>query len=164
MEGRIRWLELLKAVNGCLPSDPPRKAGDDAPAMPIAERKELHITNLDCQQVEDVSQWYAGVKQWDTPVADAGSCRARPCRADSRAPGAQGVVPKPPGGLAPVPRHRAACQPGGRAVQMPPPRGPRGPVGSSRSADTTTTTASPTNQGARIRPQNADRKPPHRAK
>ncbi len=70
VEGRVRWLELLKAVNECLPKDPALAPNGQLP--PIPDRKELHITNLECQQVEDVAQWYAGVKQWDqTPATPA---------------------------------------------------------------------------------------------
>jgi len=71
VEGRIRWLELLRAVADCLPQakNPPPKAGD--PAIPIPDRNELHITNLECQQVEDVSQWFVGMKQWHQEGADA---------------------------------------------------------------------------------------------
>lgn len=74
VEGRIRWLELLKAVNACLPSDSPREAAEEdeeenqkkiPPADRIAARNELHITNLECQKAEDVSQWYEIIKQWD---------------------------------------------------------------------------------------------------
>ena len=71
VEGRIRWLELLRAVADCLPQakNPPPKADD--PAIPIPDRNELHITNLECQQVEDVSQWFGGMKQWHQEGADA---------------------------------------------------------------------------------------------
>jgi type IV pilus assembly protein PilM len=76
VEGRIHWLELLKAINGCLPTDPQRKP--EEPLPPITKRSDLHITNLDCQQVEDVSQWYAGVKRWDQPAADQNPKPAAP--------------------------------------------------------------------------------------
>ena len=130
MEGRIRWLELLKAVNACLPSDPPRKP-DEAAAVPIAERKELHVTNLDCQQVDDVSQWYAGVKQWDTPVTDAGGRAAGDCPSPPRRqprPAAQGVVPTPRRPApAPAAAPAAACADGGAASGPDAAAGPKGP-------------------------------------
>jgi type IV pilus assembly protein PilM len=73
VEGRVRWLELLKAIDACLPADPPKDAADAdkkdgknvSPAERISNSKELHITNLDCQQTDDVSVWYSQVKQWD---------------------------------------------------------------------------------------------------
>jgi len=84
VEGRIRWLELLKAINVCLPSgeDPPPKGADgkeleESTADRIARRKELHITNLECQQMDEVSQWYQMVKKWDpTAPTDSGTVAA----------------------------------------------------------------------------------------
>lgn len=80
VEGRIRWLELLKAVNSCLPADPSKKSEDadeenEKSSVPLADRisqkKELHVTSLECQQIDDVSTWYAAVKQLDNTAADA---------------------------------------------------------------------------------------------
>ncbi len=62
VEGRVLWLELLRTINECLPHDPPGKR-----PKRIAKRNELHIRNLECQYLEDLSQWYAGVKQWYQP-------------------------------------------------------------------------------------------------
>jgi len=59
VEGRILWLELLKTVNDCLPHD-----AEDKQPENVSERNQLHVTNLECQHVEDVSQWFAGVKKW----------------------------------------------------------------------------------------------------
>ncbi len=72
VEGRIRWLELLKAINECMPSDPPRKADAHLPpdAERITESNELHVTSLECQRLEDVSKWYALVKQDDEKTPD----------------------------------------------------------------------------------------------
>ncbi len=57
VEGRVRWLELLRAINECLPRDPEGKR----PAE-IDQRNELHITNLETQFLPDVSQWFAVMK------------------------------------------------------------------------------------------------------
>jgi len=75
VEGRIRWLELLKAINGCLPPDPPRQAGapplaDDAER--ITESKELHVTSLACQPLDDVSQWVKAQKFEEAAADTAG--------------------------------------------------------------------------------------------
>jgi type IV pilus assembly protein PilM len=78
VEGRIRWLELLKAVNECLPTDPPRKP-DEHPLSNaertdrITESNELHVTELECQWLDDVSKWYAAVKQDDEKTPEAAS-------------------------------------------------------------------------------------------
>jgi type IV pilus assembly protein PilM len=86
VEGRIRWLELIRAIDQCLPpnkvqninapkNDKPK--ADAPPANPadgsivkISEREELHVKNLECQYCDDVSAWYSLAKQWDK-AADA---------------------------------------------------------------------------------------------
>jgi type IV pilus assembly protein PilM len=86
VEGRIRWLELIRAIDQCLPphkiqninalkNDKPK--ADAAPTNPadgwsvkISDREELHVKNLECQYCDDVSAWYALAKQWDK-AADA---------------------------------------------------------------------------------------------
>ena len=77
VEGRLRWLELWRAINQCLPNgeDPPLKSRDGkelprSDAERIAGRKELHVTNLDHQYLEDVSTWYAGAKKWEPKGAN----------------------------------------------------------------------------------------------
>lgn len=113
VEGRIRWLELLKAVNESLPADPTdqeaapdEEGGRVSAADRISKRKDLHVTNLECQQVDDVSQWYALVKQWDqTPETASKDGAADPAAAGAAVPaapmsttGQEAVVgPKGPG-------------------------------------------------------------------
>ena len=79
VEGRLRWLELLRAINKCLPPyadeappgqpSPAPKQPDDAPktaeqlAKEISARDELHVTGLHCEYVSDVSAWYQMVQQ-----------------------------------------------------------------------------------------------------
>ena len=87
VEGRVRWLELLKAINVCLPSDQGRKPEDPLPSIP--EREELHVTNLECQQMEDVSQWYTHVKPWVGTAPDTTDKAA----GDAAAPGTPEVAP-----------------------------------------------------------------------
>jgi hypothetical protein len=71
--GRTRWMELLKAVNACLPV---RKNLDDSNIADlvsrISHREELHVTNIDCQQIDDVSQWYSKVKEFEENVPAVG--------------------------------------------------------------------------------------------
>ncbi|MFH1266188.1 MAG: hypothetical protein ABIK89_10710, partial [Planctomycetota bacterium] len=59
VEGRLRWLELLRAVNECLPSDPP-----DARQEEISLRNELHVTSLECFHVDKLDNWFGGVEKW----------------------------------------------------------------------------------------------------
>ncbi len=62
VEGRLEWLELLKAINQCLPTDEHKP---DTPLPPIPERNELHVTSLDCTQFEEIGQWYEKIRQYD---------------------------------------------------------------------------------------------------
>ena len=64
VEGRTLWLELLKTIGDCLPPYDRSPQHD----KPIEERDELHITNLECRQVADLSQWFAGVKKYYRPA------------------------------------------------------------------------------------------------
>ncbi len=54
VDGRLLWLELYKAINQCLPSDPP----DNRPKG-IADRNELHIESLDCEWFPKLSAWHS---------------------------------------------------------------------------------------------------------
>src|SRR4029079_11354835 len=42
---RLLWAELMKALNDCLPRDPP----DQGKEIAISKRNQLHITRLDCE-------------------------------------------------------------------------------------------------------------------
>jgi type IV pilus assembly protein PilM len=81
VEGRIRWLELMRAIDQCLPPHDYKNPDDkkiadlqnDAPpkdtdikslSEAIAKRDELHIKNMECQYCDDVSTWFTLVKQW----------------------------------------------------------------------------------------------------
>jgi type IV pilus assembly protein PilM len=78
VEGRIRWLELLKAINACLPPAEEPKAIDEkvkdkeaARAKEIMQRPELHITNFDCQQVDDIAAWKTATESLRKKAAEA---------------------------------------------------------------------------------------------
>jgi type IV pilus assembly protein PilM len=59
VEGRLRWLELIKAVAECLPRDEGQRPAE------IAQRQEVHITNIECQAMEKLEDWFAAIKQTD---------------------------------------------------------------------------------------------------
>jgi len=73
VEGRIQWLELLKAVLACLPSDPP----GEEPPKEIWLRNQLHLTSLRCDKVENLQDWYTAVYEKygreTSPGAEAGA-------------------------------------------------------------------------------------------
>ncbi len=74
VERRIRWLELMRTIDQCLPphknpnAKPMAGAGAQNPAAAlsdkITDREELHVKNLECQYCDDVSSWFTLVKQW----------------------------------------------------------------------------------------------------
>lgn len=66
VDNRVLWLELLKAVNACLPYDPPDARPDD-----IVQRRDLHITSLDCTQSPALEIWFADVAARYQPPAGA---------------------------------------------------------------------------------------------
>ncbi len=88
VEQRIQWLELLRAINECLPRDPEDKKPED-----IELRNELHIVSVDSQYVEDLSQWFAMVSRWYQPLDVSG-------QAGAGAPTTPGGMPGTPGGAA----------------------------------------------------------------
>jgi type IV pilus assembly protein PilM len=58
VEGRILWLELLKAINSCVPSDPEGQQPEE-----IAERRQLYIVSLQAQKRPDLATWFTVVKE-----------------------------------------------------------------------------------------------------
>ncbi|MCR4415148.1 MAG: pilus assembly protein PilM, partial [Thermoguttaceae bacterium] len=69
IEGRVRWLELLRALSEALPSDPagrrpqPKSKSPEDVSEAISRRNELHIRSLDCTQVnrDFVKTWLQSV-------------------------------------------------------------------------------------------------------
>jgi type IV pilus assembly protein PilM len=58
VEGRLLWLELLKVVNKCLPED----VGPQPPEE-VEQRRDLHITSLECQPTDNLENWLEMVKR-----------------------------------------------------------------------------------------------------
>ena len=66
LQNRSRWLEFLTALDKCLPPDPrpmPNSTDPEELRKEIMDRKQLLITNVDSQQVDDVSKWFAVMKE-----------------------------------------------------------------------------------------------------
>jgi type IV pilus assembly protein PilM len=88
LQNRSRWLEFLTKLNKCLPPDPspmPNSTDPEKLRSEIMARKQLLITNIDSQQTDDVSKWFALVKPWyrsvpgqpgAPPLSDAGGAEA----------------------------------------------------------------------------------------
>jgi type IV pilus assembly protein PilM len=121
VEGRVRWLELLKAISECLPRDPAGKR----PAE-IEKRAELHVHNLEVQRLEKVEDWYAVIKQSNWFVAKPATAGAA---GGAGTPGVVAPVGPPAGGPpvagapvppaaplpSPTPATSAGATPGGAA-------------------------------------------------
>ena len=58
-DGRLLWLELLKAITASLPVDP--TLGDTIPSLeerPLNQRKEIFIDRIETEYFPDISQWF----------------------------------------------------------------------------------------------------------
>lgn len=64
VDGRLLWLELLKALDAALPKDtrPPEERKETA--EDIANRPELHIKSLDCEYFADLTPWYTSIQRY----------------------------------------------------------------------------------------------------
>ena len=64
VEGRLLWLEVVKAINAAMPKDERsaeerKETGDD-----ISRRNELHITAMDAAYFEDLEvNWYSNIEE-----------------------------------------------------------------------------------------------------
>ncbi|NUQ61850.1 MAG: type IV pilus assembly protein PilM [Pirellulales bacterium] len=90
VEGRVLWLELLRALNACLPADPAGKRPEE-----IELRNELHVYNVECEWTENLENWFGLMKQqnWYQPPraqAPAAAPAADPAAAPADEPGPSG--------------------------------------------------------------------------
>ncbi len=75
VDGRLLWLEVLKAVDAALPKDtrPPEERKETE--EDIAKRPELHIQSMDCEYFPDLTPWQTSIavhlSKPATPAADA---------------------------------------------------------------------------------------------
>ncbi len=65
VEGRLTWLELLRAINSALPKDPPKPEGAkvDATADDISRQNRVFISNIDAITVDDLMTWFTPLKE-----------------------------------------------------------------------------------------------------
>jgi type IV pilus assembly protein PilM len=102
VDGRLLWLEVLKAIHSALPRDtrPPEERKETA--EDVARRTELHIESIDCEYFPDLANWYNLIK----PTYDrARGGRAKPIilEAPAAAEGTEGVAPAGEGAVAETP-------------------------------------------------------------
>ena len=87
VEGRILWLELLRAVNECLPSDPANQRPKE-----IELRNELHVVNLECEWTENLENWFGLMKRqnWYQSLQPRAAAGAEGAEAAEEDPGPSG--------------------------------------------------------------------------
>jgi type IV pilus assembly protein PilM len=68
VDGRLLWLELLKAVDAARPKDPRSPGERKETAEDISTRTELHFTRMDCEYVADLKVWYDSISNQYVPV------------------------------------------------------------------------------------------------
>ena len=56
VDGRLLWLELLKAIDTALPKDPRPLEERKETAEDVSSRPELHIEHVECEYFEDLSK------------------------------------------------------------------------------------------------------------
>jgi len=109
IEGRVIWLELLKALTQCLPKDLPPADGEQAKPKEIAKRNELHITGLDCERMDELGNWFGKVQKYYVPTKgeqvpkEGGAPNTRPQNGDQpgEPSGEENPAPEEGGGGAP---------------------------------------------------------------
>ena len=62
VEGRITWLELLRALNSVLPIE--KEAIDEKSADQISKQNRIFISNIEAITVDDLSAWFAPLKEF----------------------------------------------------------------------------------------------------
>ncbi len=87
VDGRLLWLEMLKAVSAALPKDPRPLDNRKDSEEDIAKREELHIEGLTCEYMPDLTNWRNFVMKWYTPPASPKPAAGTPAAA-GQTPGA----------------------------------------------------------------------------
>jgi type IV pilus assembly protein PilM len=133
VEGRLLWLEMLTALNQCLPDDPEGQRPDE-----IAKRNEIHVQSLECEWFADLSSWHTSVaekikeQRGQQPAADAAAAPpadGQPPDPNAAAPPADPSSGAPPGAPPAAPGDpNAAADPAASGAagvaEEPPPTGP----------------------------------------
>jgi type IV pilus assembly protein PilM len=111
VDGRLLWLEMMTALNQCLPADPADKRPED-----IADRNEIHIRELECEWVPDLATWYQSGISEKIKVMKASEAPAPPK--------VEAQVPPDPSAPVQPPAEGAAAAPDAPPAEDPGPTGP----------------------------------------
>jgi type IV pilus assembly protein PilM len=106
VDGRLLWLELLKAVDAALPRDTRPIEQRQETDEDIAQRPELHILSMDCEYFADLTPWQTHIasKLSKPATPAAGASATPPAEGDAAAttPPAEGQAATTPPAEAPV--------------------------------------------------------------
>jgi type IV pilus assembly protein PilM len=127
-DGRLLWLELLKAITASLPVDETLKNGiPNLDERPLSERKEIFIDRIETEYFADVSQWFSAElqekyaqMQAERAAQQAGTSGAPPAEAPNLTP-EPAPVPPPVDMTTPVtpePPMDGSTPPGGSAEAL----------------------------------------------
>ena len=102
IEGRLLWLEALKAINECLPRDvaPSAAPGKEVTPADIEKRNELHIVSVECRWTDKLQDWFKGVQPWYQASSERTADIGAPPVAPAGGPGVSPVKPVP--GVSPL--------------------------------------------------------------
>jgi type IV pilus assembly protein PilM len=97
VDGRLLWLELLKAIDMAMPKDTRPADQRKETAEDVTARNELHIQSMDCEYLDDVAPWFAGISPMYAEAKKAGAhpAAAAPAAAAGQAPAADAAAPAP---------------------------------------------------------------------
>ncbi len=60
VEGRLKWLEIIKTVNAAIPTvEYPDGKVPSPKELPLDQRKEIHVTQCDTKHYEDLATWWS---------------------------------------------------------------------------------------------------------
>src|SRR5262249_2749985 len=116
VDGRLLWLELLKAVDSAIPKDTRPATERKETAEDVTARKEIHVQSMDCEYLDDLGTWYTGISpnyeqanqsatRLATPSKESPAAAA-PVDGAAPAPGADAAAANP---AAPAPVDAAAA-------------------------------------------------------
>jgi type IV pilus assembly protein PilM len=97
VDGRLLWLELLKAVDTAMPKDTRPAAERKETAEDVTARKEIHVQSMDCEYLDDVGTWFAGISPLYEQAKQSATRLATPSKeaAPAVAPPADGATATP---------------------------------------------------------------------
>jgi type IV pilus assembly protein PilM len=126
VDGRLMWLEVLKAIDAALPKDTRPAAEKKETEEDIAKRPELHIQSIDCEYMPDLTAWHAKwVPAAASPAGDTITDPNAPPPAEGATPPAEGATPPAEGAATttPPPAEAPPATPPADATATPPAEG-----------------------------------------